>query len=40
MYIYNYPPEIMKLKANNTQGKYMALNRVPNQKFTIVSLFN
>lgn len=30
----------MKLNAKNTQGKYIALNVVPNQKVTIVSLFN
>ena len=34
------PPEITTLKAKRTHGRYMALNCEPNQKFTMVSLFN
>lgn len=30
----------IKLNPSNTHGKYMALNRVPNQKLTITSLFS
>ena len=29
---------MINLKPNKTQGRYMALNCVPNQKLTIVSL--
>lgn len=37
----NMPPfDKITLNANNTHGKYMALNLVPNQKLTIVSLFS
>lgn len=35
-----YPPAIIKLNPSKTHGRYIALNWVPNQKFTIVSLFN
>lgn len=34
------PPRMIKLNANNTQGRYMALKLVPNQKLTTTSLFN
>ena len=36
----DYLPEIITLKPSKTQGRYIALNWVPNQKLTIVSLFN
>ena len=31
---------MIMLKPNRTHGRYMALNWVPNQKLTMVSLFN
>ncbi len=34
---YRILPEMMRLNAKRTQGRYIALNCVPNQKFTIVS---
>lgn len=34
------PLDRIKLKPNKTHGKYIALNRVPNQKLTITSLFS
>lgn len=37
---YVLPLERIKLNASRTHGKYIALNRVPNQKLTITSLFN
>jgi len=36
----DYPPAIIKLNPSKTQGRYIALNWVPNQKLTIVSLFS
>lgn len=35
-----YPPDIISLKPNKTQGRYIALNCDPNQKLTMTSLFN
>lgn len=37
---YVLPFDKIKLNANKTHGKYIALKRVPNQKFTITSLFS
>lgn len=34
------PLDKIKLNASSTHGKYIALNRVPNQKLTMTSLFN
>lgn len=34
------PLDKIKLNPNSTHGKYIALNRVPNQKLTMTSLFN
>lgn len=37
---YVLPLDKIKLNANKTHGKYIALNLVPNQKLTITSLFS
>ena len=34
------PFAMIRLNANSTHGRYIALNWVPNQKVTMVSLFN
>lgn len=34
------PLDKIKLNPSSTHGKYIALNRVPNQKLTMTSLFN
>lgn len=37
---YVLPLDKIKLNPNKTHGKYIALNRVPNQKFTMTSLLS